>query len=96
MFTTDYWREALNRAWRTFFQTVIAGGAVQLFTEDWGAALATAGIAAAISVIQFFADPPAVNEPVFDPDIDSVEDAVDELDDVDGNEPVDLEEPVEV
>lgn len=73
MFTVDYWREALNRAWRTFFQTIVAGGAVQLVTDDWGAALATAGIAAAFAVIQYFADPPNQFETAFDPDVDELD-----------------------
>ncbi|MFD4630982.1 holin [Streptomyces sp. NPDC058284] len=54
MWTAAFWKATAERAIRTFAQAlaaVLVAGATSLLDVEWGAALATAGMAAALAVL---------------------------------------------
>ena len=53
MFTSSFWKQAGERALKTFAQTLVASGIVVGVAgwDEWQAALIAAGIAAALSII---------------------------------------------
>src|SRR5690348_1711888 len=54
MFTSQFWKLAAERAVKTFAQTlasVLVVGGATLLSADWTTALATAGMAAVVSVL---------------------------------------------
>lgn len=54
MFTYQFWQFALERAFKTFAQTLIAlfsAGGIGLFNAPWTTALSAAGMAAMLSVL---------------------------------------------
>ena len=53
MWTLDFWKDAGERALKTFLQSIIAVfavGGVDILSVDWKSALVTAGTAAAMSL----------------------------------------------
>jgi Putative lactococcus lactis phage r1t holin len=68
MFTYHFWRLAIERAVKTFAQSLLAilsASGVGLFTVPWIAALSTAGLATVLSVLTSVASAPvgAQNSP---------------------------------
>ena len=54
MWTKQFWQDAIERATKTFAQTlaaVLGAGAVDVLAVDWKAALAVSGGAALVSVL---------------------------------------------
>ncbi len=54
MWTAAFWKATAERALRTFaqaFAAVLVAGATSLLDVEWGAALATAGLAALLAVL---------------------------------------------
>ncbi|WP_199441987.1 holin [Umezawaea beigongshangensis] len=70
MYTAAFWRAALERAVKTFAQTlaaVLGAGGLGLLTAPWSTALSTAGLAALLSLLTSIG-----SEPVGQPDSPSV------------------------
>ncbi|MGH3931120.1 MAG: holin [Pseudonocardiaceae bacterium] len=61
MFTYRFWQLALERAFKTFAQTLVAlfsAGGIGLFNAPWTTALSAAGMAAMLSVLTSMASEP--------------------------------------
>lgn len=61
MFTSLFWRLALERAFKTFAQTLVAllsAGGIGLFNAPWTTALSAAGMTALLSVLTSMASEP--------------------------------------
>lgn len=68
MFTLKFWRDAAERAVRTFAQTLLAliivGPLASVLAINWDRALATAGVAALVSVLNAIVAPATQSAPV--------------------------------
>lgn len=64
MFTSKFWRDALERAVKTFAQSALATlgiGAVDLLATNWVGALSVGGGAAIVSLLMSLASEPRHN-----------------------------------
>lgn len=70
MFTKPFWKDASERAVRTFAQTLLAlivvGPLSSVLAINWDRALATAGVAALVSVLNAIVAPPTQSVPPAD------------------------------